>query len=68
MKKGKFGLTIQKKAENDQQQLKPNNIASVFNTNSDEECDEKETVDEKFKRKYAIPVKRLKINLKLNKF
>ncbi|KAL7070132.1 hypothetical protein ACQ4LE_010360 [Meloidogyne hapla] len=56
MKGSKFGLTIQKKPE-DKQTLKPKNVASVFNTNSDEESDEKETNDEKFQRKYAVPTK-----------
>ena len=59
----KFGLTIQKKSDEGGQRLKPNNTASVFNINSDEESDEKETVAEKFQRKYAVPTKRWEIYL-----
>ncbi|CAK5078785.1 unnamed protein product [Meloidogyne enterolobii] len=54
MKGNKFGLTIQKKPEEDKQTLKP---SSVFDTNSDDDNDEKETNDEKFQRKYAVPTK-----------
>lgn len=54
MKGNKFGLTIQKKPEEDKQTLQP---SSVFDTNSDDDNLEKETNDEKFQRKYAVPTK-----------